>query len=199
MKKIVLILSPIVATAILIGCAKEKSIKPQAQNQQTVSETTNLNARLAVTKSNFTGEDLFAGIFYLKGSVVNEVDVLVDLKANLNNGELQVLSLRADNVINEINSVNPTFFNQFKDEILKGDNQSVLSGIDNAIQLLTDLDIENGNGPSLLQADGGKKKSKWIIINHILIKRSKPFKATDDEFVVLEKEQLVNSIVSSLK
>lgn len=206
MKKLFFFATPVVITMAIIGCAKEGT-NPQLPTAS-VTETTSTSengAKFSTSVSKFTDEELFLGIFFLKGAVADEVEALVNLKTELNNGELNMLSNRGDNVVAFINNSRPEFFGKFGQSIRSGDQQSVEQALDYAVQTLLDLGISNGEGQHVAASfEAGKNCHKWIIRTHFLILRKYAEISTNTGVinapeVGLEKEILVNSIVKSFQ
>src|ERR1700751_2832370 len=102
MKKIIYFAVPALITVAIFSCSKE-SLKTQTvsqtQTQTTPVSTKGNGARLADVMSNVSDIDLFEGIFYLKGAVADQVPALANLKTQLNNGDLNFLTTRGDNVV----------------------------------------------------------------------------------------------------
>jgi hypothetical protein len=89
MKKLFYPFSIALLVAIAIGCSKE-NLKPNHVNSPENGMGTSSIKRLATTQADFSDEDLFVGIFFLKGGVSNEIQSLVDLKNNINNGGVKL-------------------------------------------------------------------------------------------------------------
>jgi SdpC family antimicrobial peptide len=209
MKKIFLFAIPALASIAIISCSKENlnptKTNSSSSNVSSPSASSALNSRLATSQQTYSDVDLFLGIFFLKGGVANEVDALVNLKTQLNNGELNTLSNRGDNVVDFINNARPGFFDTFAKQIRSGDQKSVSAGIDFAVQTLIELGISNGEGTHVAaELEAGKNCHKWIVRTHFLILRkfaelSLNTGNINAPEVGIEKEILVNDIVTSLQ
>ncbi|MDO8998490.1 MAG: hypothetical protein Q7W45_01910 [Bacteroidota bacterium] len=211
MKKLTLaISSTVVAVTIIVACNK-KNVTPTTNSTSTTvenSSSTSTANRLANTGNSFTNTELFEGIFYLKGPVVQEIPELVDLqndmiqKTNSNpNISLTALHTKATDMVNKLNLNKPNFLNDFGNLIRSGDHQNVLAAVDNAIAVIDELDIDLGT-PNFVEE--GKKKRKLIIVRPAIIWQNKPFRASEDFVIDLNsstigKDQLVNSIVQSFQ
>lgn len=192
---------PAMIMLVAISCGKNTA-GPQPDGNSDHAATSNASAKLAATQAAFSDQDLFSGIFFLKGGVADEIEVVAALKNELNNGQLNVLSDRCDNTVSYILENSPEFFKQFGALIRTGDEQRVLEGIDLAIETLTHLNIEIGPGPNLFSSEGGKIGGKKFIIKpHFLILHGVSELQNNGSpnvpEVTLEKEILVQSIVSS--
>ena len=207
MKKIIYFIAPVFVIGVIISCSKTKTnnFTPIGNVEQTHTNEGAANARLITSIDKISNTDLFKGIFFVQGPVVDEIKGLVLLRDKLNPGELNVLGNRADNTVDILNVQAPEAIDQFGKSIRSKDHQEIMNALNKMSDLLIQLGIDIGEGSAVNFVDDGKiavKKEKWIIRNPFLVLRSRPIiKKTaddDDEFKLIEKETLVNDIVISL-
>lgn len=89
--------------------------------------------------NNLTGEEIFKGIFFQEGDFVNMVKSISDIKSHETklSKEMQLeKQLLIEDVISNVNRIEPTFFDNFKDRIKGGDYIEIENAIKNGSDIL---------------------------------------------------------------
>lgn len=120
------------------------------------------NSNNVFSKSlNYSGEDIFKGIFFAKGEVANLLTNINNshsyyLINNLSNAESIQYELEIESVINEIRTKNSSFFDDFKNQIESGShvliNETISEGAKKIFEAYVDKYIANSEKENFLSA-----------------------------------------------
>lgn len=120
------VLIPVILTFIVSSCFQKEDL-PSAN---------------LPTEENYSGEELFRGIFFLQGRVAQELNGLQQnleqIEATMSLDENSRISYGefSDEIINEINEIDPEFFEKFHTQ-LKSDNYYVIElALDNSRNMI---------------------------------------------------------------
>lgn len=93
-------------------------------------------------KTDFSGEELFRGIVFLQGDVVNYIPVLKKLKDSVPNAEAQGEELELmDSIILAINELDAAYFNNLKNAIDSNNPNQIKSELDYGGELLVKTNL----------------------------------------------------------
>lgn len=120
-----------VATILIVSCQKKETITPHnLQNNHSA-----LNLKIQNTTSNYSGAEMFRGIFFMNGSFFNKIKAYKDVNIYVGLSQAQMTDAHAlqDKIIDQMNMQNSTFFDEFKVELKSNSCTRIDKALDNAV------------------------------------------------------------------